>query len=151
MYYYPYCTCCNGCIDQTANNFNPGAVNDCAGSPGGTDYSCCTYKPVDEKGCLDPTALNSGDCCSGDPNCVPTINEKECCKYEHVLDNPCCEWCATYPNPITGNPPPGCEDWMCNDVQWLADHCPDIEPTNPDLPTDDRDELQRMQKLANIR
>ena len=42
----------------------------------------------------------------------------------------CCDWCQTQTG---GLPPAGCKDWMCTDPQWLSDHCPDIEPSDPTI------------------
>ena len=97
------CMAVYGCTDSTAINYNANATINDPNNP-------CVYAIP---GCTDPLALNY------DP--LATVDDGSC-----LYDlEPCCEWCQ---NPTPGNPPTGCYDWMCNNV----DYCPpDIISDNP--------------------
>jgi hypothetical protein len=108
--------------------------------------NCRTATPPQHKGCIDPNALNDGECCNGDPNCTPVAHSQQCCRYEEDPEpGECCKWCQI--GPFTGNPPQGCEDWMCTDPQWLSDNCPDIEPKDKDKFLELREEIKRIKEL----
>jgi len=118
------------CGDSTANNFNPDP--NVIGCDNGSGF------------CDDPSVTGY--------NPLICMGNTSCCTYDPIGPSPedCCEWCQT--GPFTGNPPAGCEDWMCTDPQWITDNCPELGGGSDDFTDLETDpEIQRMQDLANIR
>ena len=65
------------CTDTGASNYNAAAGCDCAGTVGGTDYSCCIYPPGG--GCTDPFSCNYDPTATfDDGSCVGNLGCTDC-------------------------------------------------------------------------